>query len=109
MKRQLNRIKNGPKPKIPEDHNELRQLFTNPEIIEKFGFSLDQTSKFYVETIVKDRYSFCIFQSTQIINFVQKYIEPKDRNYLIDGTFSCVPRGFYQLLVICVEYQNDVS
>lgn len=109
MKRQLNRIKNGPLPNIPSDHKELRELFRNGEIIEKYGFSLDQISKFYVDTVVDEQHSFCIFQSAAIISFIEKNIEPCNRHYLLDGTFSCVPRGFYQLLVICIEYRNDVS
>lgn len=109
MKRQLGRIKNGPLPTLPSNHNELRELFTAQNTIDKYGLSLDQVSKFYVDTVVKKQHSFCIFQSAAVISFVKKTIEPSNRHYLIDGTFFCVPRGFYQLLIICIEYRNDVS
>lgn len=109
MKRNLNRIKNGPRPKIPENAAELTALFEDPDVFYKYGMNLNQTAPRYFATVVTDDYSFCVLQSNSVIEFVKSHIEPSLRNYLIDGTFSCVPRGFYQLLVISIEYRNDVS
>lgn len=109
MKRTLNNIKNAKRPKIPQDPANLRLLFDKPDTFAKYGYTLDQRSSFYVDTIVEPQFSFCVFKSDSIIGIIKEYIDPTHRHYLIDGTFSCVPAGFYQVIIISIEYQNDVS
>lgn len=109
MKRNLNKIKNAKRPKIPQGPSELRLLFEKPEVIAKYGYTLDNSASFYVDTVVKPQFSFCVFKSNSIIGIIKENIDPTLRHYLIDGTFSCVPSGFYQVLIISIEYQNDVS
>lgn len=109
VKRTLNKIKNAKHPKIPQDPANLRLLFDKLDIFAKYGYTLDQASSFYVDTIVTPQFSFCVFKSESIIGIIKKNIDPTHRHYLIDGTFSCVPAGFYQVIIISIEYQNDVS
>lgn len=109
MKFNLNRIKNGPRPKILKNAVELQAIFENPLVFEKYGMNLDQTAPLYFDTVISEQFSFCVFQSNIVIEFVKENIEPALRHYLIDGTFDCVPCGFYQLLIISIEYRNDVS
>lgn len=109
MKRTLNKIKNATRPKIPQDPVEIRSLFENPDVFAKYGYNLDQSAPFYVDTVVKPQFSFVVFKSDSIIGIIKENIDPALRYYLIDGTFSCVPPGFYQVLIISIEYQNDVS
>lgn len=109
MKRSLNKIKNATRPKIPQNPAELRSLFEKPDIFAKYGYNLDGSAPFYVDTVVKHQFSFSVFKSNSVIEIIKENINPTQRHYLIDGTFSCVPPGFYQILIISVEYQNDVS
>lgn len=84
-------------------------MFQNPEIMNKYGSNLDMTENLYIATVVNEDYGFCLFASYATINMVKLNIEAQHRHYLIDGTFSCSPKIFYQLLIISVEYKNDVS
>lgn len=59
--------------------------------------------------MITPNYEFTIFASQFVMSFIQQNIRPGDRNYLMDGTFDSLPNGFYQLLIIALEYENDVS
>lgn len=109
MKRNMDRVKNETYPKRPNSLEELKEIFQNPQILNKYGLNLDVTENLYIETVVTDDYGFCLFASHATINMVKLNITAQHRNYLIDGTFSCSPKMFYQLLIICVEFKNDVS
>lgn len=109
MKKRMGQVKNQPHPKIPKTCLEVQQMFQNPEIFNKYGSTLDHASALYIDTVVTKDYSFCLFASQATINIVRRSINPCDRHYLIDGTFKVVPRGFYQLIIISIEYKNDVS
>lgn len=74
-----------------------------------FGSNLDKTYHLYVDTVIKRDFSFVIFVSAKVIRLINKFIPPDERYYLMDGTFKIVPRKFYQLLIISIEYKNDVS
>lgn len=63
---------------------------------------------FYIDTVVKPHFAFTVFASKYVIDFINKNIEPNLRSYLLDGTFDSLPDGYYQLLVISIEYKNDV-
>lgn len=109
MNRQLSRIKTEPRPKIPGNNMQILELFQSPDIIEKNGLTLDKSARFYIDTVLSEQYSFIIFASFAILNLVRRNIDPEQRHYLIDGTFKVVPRTFYQLLIVSIEFQNDVS
>lgn len=102
MQRQLTRIKTKARPKIPTNNMQMLKLFQSPDIINEHGYTLDASSS-------TKEYTFCIFASFAIINMVKHNINPQKRHYLIDGTFKTVPRTFYQLLIVSIEFKNDVS
>lgn len=109
MNRQLTRIKTEPRPKLPINNMKIFELFQRPDIIEKYGYTLDGSNRLYIDTVIKEQYSFCIFASFAVLNIVRSNIKPEHRRYLIDGTFNVVPRSFYQLLIISIEFENNVS
>lgn len=77
--------------------------------MEKYGHTFDGDSKFYFGTEIQKDFAFTVFASEFVINFVKNNITPRRRRYLMDGTFDSLPKGYYQLLIICIEYANDVS
>lgn len=109
MKRNMNRVKNSQYPKNPKTCEELKAIFTEPDILNKYGYNLDITEALYIDDVDNDEYGFCLFASQSTINIVRLHIETKKRKYLIDGTFSCALKLFYQLLIISIEFNNDVS
>lgn len=109
IKRSMDRVKNEKYPKRPSSLQEVKDLFANTEIINKYGTNLDKTEKLYIDTVVEEAYGFLLFASYATINMTRSNIAPHQRNYLIDGTFSCSPKMFYQVLIISVEFKNDVS
>lgn len=84
-------------------------MFKKPEIIEQYGQTLNKQHSFYVNSVVHENYAFHVFASFATIEIIKKHITPENRNYLLDGTFKIIPRGFSQLLIISLEYKNDVS
>lgn len=84
-------------------------MFERPEIREKYGYTYDGDAPFYVGSVVNDEYAFTIFKSEFVIENIKANILPADRKYLMDGTFDCIPKEFYQLVIISIEYENDVS
>lgn len=75
----------------------------------KYGYSYELDGKFYIDTVLSPNYEFTVFASDYVINFIRENIAPASRRYQMDGTFDSLPSGFYQLLIISIEYQNDVS
>lgn len=73
----------------------------------KYGYTLDQDERFYIDTVISFQYAFTLLASKFVIDFVQKHIEPRARN--LDAIFDSLPDGFYQLLIVTIEYRNDVS
>lgn len=108
-KRTLERWKNQTYPKVPSSIEQLQSDFKKPDIINKYGSTHDGDAKFYMDTIITKNYEFTIFASQYVMSFIQNYVEPEERRYLMDGTFDSLPKGFYQMLIIALEYQNDVS
>lgn len=108
VKRTIERKKNQRYPKEPTTQ-EIGQVFMEPEIMNKYGYTLDGDAKFYIETIVETDYQFTIFCSQFVIDFIEKKICIGSRKYLMDGTFDKLPVGYYQMLTVSVEYRNDVS
>lgn len=77
--------------------------------METYGYTMDNDAKLYIDTVVTSEYAFTVFASKFVIDFIKENIKPESRNYLIDATFDSIPKDFYQLLIISIEYQNDVS
>lgn len=109
IKRQLFRIKNQKYPPIPKTIEAMHEALEKPEISQTFRLTLDKDNNLYVGSVVKKNHSFIVFASHRIIEMTREFITPQSRKYLIDGTFRIAPRSFYQLIVISIEYKNDVS
>lgn len=109
MKRQLFRIKNAKYPKIPKNINEIVDAMEDPMIRRNFGYTFNGDNEFYAGTVITAKYNFVVFVSQKATNIIEQFIPPSDRRYLFDGTFKVAPRHFYQLMVISVEFRDDVS
>lgn len=109
MKRNLARHKNDEYVAKANSCEEVRDIFLKKAVIEKHGYTLDGDAKFYINTVIKKDFAFTIYASKFVIDFIKEKIEPHERKYLMDGTFDCMPKYFYQLLIISVEYQHEVS
>lgn len=109
MKRHLERTKNAKHLNCPKTCRELKKIFKEQDIIDKYGYNLKTTEKLYIDTVVRKNFAFSLFASFSTMKIIKDYIDPRSRKYLIDGTFSCAPRLYYQLLIILIEYKNDVS
>lgn len=109
MERNLRRLKNVPYPSMPKTPAEIRNAFKDPLTIVEFGYNLRDTHPFYINTVeINSSSAFTLFASHQVISIIEQNIQ--DRNFLMDGTFAVTPMGdYYQLLVIYIEYCNDVS
>lgn len=116
----LKKIRNQEYPKQPKvEHDDgpekiqekYQELLDQKYIRESFGKTLDKRHKLYFGSVVKALFAFHVFVSFAAIDFIKKHIskeQQQKRRYLIDGTFKVVPRKFNQLLIIAIEYQNDV-
>lgn len=109
VKRTLLRRKNPQYPKLPKTFLEFKNMIIKPEYMSKYGYTHDGESRFYIDTVVTPDYEFIVFASHHTINFIKSNIPPESRNYVADGTFNSLPLGSYQLLIIAIEFQNDVS
>lgn len=107
MKRTLIRHKNKKNPNIPRTLLEIKDALNSPENAE-FVRTRDGKDLLYIDTVIEEKYSFTVFASKKVIDLVEEYINPEQRNYLMDGTFRVVPAMFYQLFIISIEYANDV-
>lgn len=110
MSRNLDRLKNNTFSKQPLTAQEIICSFNREDILKKYGYNLSGKDRFYINTVdVRDEYSFTVFASIQSIKIIEYAIAPNERHYLLDGTFKIVPRSnFYKLLIIAIEYKNDV-
>lgn len=108
MRRNLDRLKTDKYIAKAKSCQEVRDIFLKQDVMSKHGLSYDGDAKFYVTTIVETNFAFTIYASKFTIDTV-KTIKPSERNYLMDGTFDCIPSYFYQLLIILIEIDNDVS
>lgn len=110
MARNIRRYTNTKYPAMPKDTTEIKLAYRQKATMREFGLNLRNTSQFYVDTAEVDGNEFTLFASYDMIDMVEEHIPPELRRYMIDGTFDVVPiRYFHQLLVIAIEYKNDVS
>lgn len=105
--RSLHRWKNDERPKIPGSIIELQSEFRKPETLNRYGSTYEGDGKFYINTITSEKCDFTVFASPFVLKFIEEHI--KDRRYLMDATFDKLPEGFYQMLIISIEYEKDVS
>lgn len=109
MRQQLNKIKNENVPKRPRKIGEIHDAFLDPKIFERYGKTLNERRNLYIGTVTKSKKcSFTVFASLETIDMVSANIPPEKRRYLLDGTFKICARPFYQLLIILIEFANDV-
>lgn len=108
MKRNLRRILNADRPTNPKTPENVATSFENENIMNDYGYNLRRTENFYITTVTQHASSFTLFGSKEVMKMIEKFV-PHNRKYLLDGTFDVTPVGFYQLLIIYIEYQNDVS
>lgn len=73
----------------------------------EYGYNLEHDSKFFIDSVVTENFGFTLFASQYTIDFIKQNI--KYRKYLMDATFDSLPEKYYQLLIIAIEYRNDVS
>lgn len=108
MERQLYRIRDKEYPNRPKTDEEIRDKLNDPQIFEEYGKTLNNQHQFYVGSDINEDFAFHVFASYDTVNLIEKHIVPEQRNYLMDGTFKIVPSKFQQLLIISIEYKNDV-
>lgn len=110
VSRQLYRIRDKKYPKRPSTDEELKSALEDNGIFEQYGKTLDHLRPVYAGSVIeKDEYAFHVFASFGIVDLVKANIPPDQRRYLVDGTFKIIPRQFRQLLILAIEYKNDVS
>lgn len=107
IQKTLRRHKNKSHPKKPRSIKSVRDAFLDPQIMHDYGYNLEHDSKLYIDTVITKEYGFTLFASQFTIDFIKENI--KRRKYLMDGTFDSLPENYYQLLIIAIEYRNDVS
>lgn len=110
MRRNICRLTNRKKrPKNVKTPADIAKEFENAETLTDFGLNMRKNKRFYIDTIVDAENSFTIFASHQIVDMIKQHIPLNDRRYMMDGTFDVSPLGsYYQLLIIYIEYKNDV-
>ena len=108
MRRNLDRLKKDKYIAKAKSCQEVRDIFLKPDVINKHGLTYDGDAKFYVNTIVETNFAFTVFASKFTIDTIRT-IKPSERKYLMDGTFDRIPKYFYQLLIILIEIDSDVS
>lgn len=109
MKRTIIRKKNKQYPKIPRTIEQFKEEFAKPQIMKEYGRTLHGDSNFYLGTEITEDYKFAVFYSEFVVNFIKEKIAINSRRYVMDATFDSLPDGYYQLLIIAVEFQNHVS
>lgn len=106
--RQLVRLKGKAYPERPKTNKGIQNTLNNEQIYADYGRTMNKYDAFYTGSVVKAEHSFHVFASQTTIRTIKEHIPPNRRFYLMDGTFKIVPRLCSQLLIISIEYKNDV-
>lgn len=114
IKWHLANLRNKKHPKLPkletnenvlELHRKYKHLLDEESMRKEYGRTLDDRHKLYFGSVVKSVFAFHVFVSTIVIDMIKDHITSEKQQKL----FSVVPRKLNQLLIIAVEYNNDVS
>lgn len=109
MSRNLRRYTNAKYPSNPTSLSNIVEAYACPETMQKYGYNLRNSERFYICTMEASKGGYTIFASCEIMQMIDDFIPPEDRKYMLDGTFDVAPLGiFYQLLVIAIDYKKDV-
>lgn len=101
--RSFQRLRNLGVPKAPKNIEDIRKAFSDARIYDFYCKTdhEDHREIFFDHLHQSTDFSYCVFSSKKIIEFIRCKSEIGERNYLIDATFKVVPIGtFKQLLVI---------
>lgn len=109
MKKTLERSKNKAYPKAVTSLEEISDKFKDRKIMDEYGYDHEKEAVFYVGTEIAKDFGFTVFKSQYVIDFIRNTIGRAPRKFLMDGTFDSLPKGFYQLIIIAIEYENEVS
>lgn len=105
IKQTLLRNKTKKYPNDPKTLEGIAEAFLNTSIAEQFGSNED----IFVDTVIEKNFAFTIIASKFTIDFINQNIPVGSRPYVMDGTFDSLPDAYYQLFVISISYNNDVS
>lgn len=110
MQRNLQLLSNKSFVCSPRTPLEVLEAYQKEHIWTNFGLSKYGEKEFFFRAcIIEVDFTYCIFTCSKIIQLMVQNI-PTYRNFLIDGTFACVPLGsFKQLVIIYIEYFEKVS
>lgn len=110
MERHLRRLKDQPYLKAPKTPIEITEAFKDDKVQSDYGYNLSNTEKLYINTVSAENTCFTLFASMDVVKMIETNIPPNQRQYSMDATFRIVPQGnFKQLLIIYIEFHNDVS
>lgn len=85
MRRGLRNIRNATFPASPKTCLELIDAFKNDLINNKFGKTKHaQSTQFYKGAVNTSNFSYCIFSSDVIINFIKANIMPSEQKNFMD-------------------------
>lgn len=109
MQRHLRRIKSEGMPKSPQTPNKFIEIFKSEKFLKDFGIcESNNAKKFYITTVIEDKIQYKLFFSTPIVKLFEN-IDPNERHFFIDATFSIVPScGYKQLLIIYFGHSRHV-
>lgn len=98
MERNLYKLRQNVMPSSPQTPEEILNMFGTENIMNMYGKSLNG-EPFFVDTIIDKDYSYTIFKSDGICEFI-KTLPNSQKKYMLDGTFKSCPLGRYNQLLI---------
>lgn len=90
---------------------DIKAAFANPTVMDGLGRSLydKKHHPLFNEIQIHTNYANCIFSSAASIELMKKYLDVKERFFLMDGTFRITPNGiFNQVLILYIRIGTKV-
>lgn len=114
IKRNLLKIRSKILPKSPANVSEVTAAFENNLVRENYGLTIrtkgSERTMFYKHAFECDEYAYCLFASDDIVNALEKNVEPSRREHIFDATFGVCPPGvFTQFLILSTNFMGQVS
>lgn len=117
LKRNLQKIKCKTWPRTPSTTDEINRLYSDPDFMSQFGMTKhDNPTQFFKTAYtssdidLKDQFSYVVFASDKVIEYMETYIQVQNREFLMDSTFKVCPYGpFTQLLIIYIDFNNNTA